>query len=48
MLDALIQLNVRKRLELNTPNFIQKMNIGEAPEYLIEQLKYVEEANRTD
>ena len=40
-------LNVDKRLELNTLNFIQKMKIGEAPEYLTKQLKYVGELNRT-
>ena len=41
MLDALRWLNVHKRSELNTLNFIQKMKIGEAPEYLTEQLKYL-------
>ena len=44
MLDALRWLNVHKRSELNTLNFIQKMKIGEAPEYLTEQLKYVGKA----
>ena len=33
MLDARRWLNVRKRLELNTQKFIQKIKIGEAPEY---------------
>ena len=36
-------LIVHKRLELNMLNFIQKIKIGEAPEYLTEQLKYVGE-----
>ena len=44
MLDALRWLNAHKILELNTLNFIQKMKIGEVPEYLTEQLKYVREA----
>ena len=35
MLDAVRWLNVHKRLELNT----LKVKIGEAPEYLTEQLK---------
>ena len=42
-LDALRWLNVHKIFELNTLNFIQKLKIGEAPKYLTEQLKYVEE-----
>lgn len=41
MLDTLKWLNIRQRLELNTLNFIQKMKMGNAPEYLIEQLQYV-------
>ena len=40
MLDALRWLKVRKRLELNTLIFIQKMKIEETPEYLTELLKY--------
>ena len=44
MLDALRWLNVCKRLELNALNFIQKIKIGEAPEYVTEQTKYVSEA----
>ena len=43
MLDALRWLYVLKRLELNALNFIKKMRIGEAPEYLTKQLKYVGE-----
>ena len=45
MLDALGWLNVHKRLELNTLNFIQKIKIGEATEYLTKQFKYVGEAD---
>ena len=45
MLNALRWLNVRKILELNTLNFIQKINIEEAPEYLTEQLEYVGEVH---
>ena len=44
MLNAPRWLNVHKRLELNALNFIQKMKIKGAPEYLTEQLKYVREA----
>ena len=43
MLHVLRWLNVHKRLELNTLNFIQKIKIGEAPEYRTEQLKYAAE-----
>ena len=43
MLDALRWLNMRKRLELNMLNLIQKIQIR-APEYITEQLKYVGEA----
>lgn len=43
MLDSLKWLNITQRLEFNTLNFIQKMKIGSAPEYLTEQLKYVGE-----
>ena len=35
---------MRKRLVFNTLNFIQKIKIGGAPEYLTEELKYVEKA----
>ena len=41
VLDALRWLNVHKSLKSKTLNFIQKMKIGEAPEYLTEQLKYL-------
>lgn len=43
MLDTLKWLNIHQRLELNTLQFIHKMKIGNAPEYLTEQLGYVRE-----
>ena len=34
-------LNVRERLQVKNVYFIRKMKIGDAPEYLTEQLRYV-------
>lgn len=44
MLESLKWLNIKQRLQLNTINFIQKIKIGKAPEYLTEQIRYVREA----
>lgn len=41
MLNCLKWLNIRQRLKLNTLVFIQKMKMGDAPQYLCEQLIYV-------
>lgn len=41
MLETLKWLNIKQRIELNTINFIHKIKMGEAPEYLTEQLTYV-------
>lgn len=41
MLNSLKWLNIKQRLEMNTLHFIQKMKIGNAPEYLMDQLNYV-------
>ena len=38
MLDTLKWLNVRERLQVNTIYFIRKMKIGDASDYLTEQL----------
>ena len=43
MLDTLKWLNIRERLQVNTIYFIRKMKIGDAPDYLTEQLRYVGE-----
>ena len=43
MLDTLKWLNIRERLQVNTIYFIRKMKIGDVPEYLTEQLRYVGE-----
>lgn len=43
MLDTLKWLNIQQRLALNTLNFVQKMKMGNAPDYLIGQLNYVGE-----
>lgn len=43
MLNSLKWLNITQRLEFNTLNFIQKMKIGSAPEYLTQQLRFVGE-----
>ena len=44
MLDTLKCLNIKVGLQANTIYFIRKMIIGDAPEYLTEQLHYVKEA----
>lgn len=44
MLDTLKWLNIKQRLQLNTFTFIHKMKTGNAPEYLTEQLRYVNES----
>ena len=36
-------VKIKEKLQGNTINFIRKMKIGDAPEYLTEQLRYVEE-----
>ena len=41
MLDTLKWLNIRERLHHNIIYFIRKMKIGDAPDYLAEQLHYV-------
>ena len=43
MLDELKWLNVRERLQVNTIYFIRKMKICDAPDYLIQQLRFVGE-----
>lgn len=43
MLSSLKWLDIQQRLELNTLNFIQKMKMGNAPQYLCDQLEYVGE-----
>lgn len=43
MLDSLQWLNIKQRLEMNTLCFVQKMKMGNAPEYLCENIKYVGE-----
>ena len=44
MLNALKWMNVKKRLEMNTLQFIQKIKTGDGFKYLTEQLRYVGEA----
>ena len=39
MLDTLKCLNIKERLQINTIYFIRKMKIGDAPDYLTEQLR---------
>lgn len=41
MLDALKWLDIKQRLQLNTICFIQKIKMGNAPECLLEQIRYV-------
>ena len=43
LIDTLKWLNVRERLQVNTIYFIRKMKIGDVPDYLTEQLRYVGE-----
>ena len=40
MLDTLKWLSIRERLQVNAMYFIQKIKIGDAPDYLPEQLRY--------
>ena len=42
-LDTLKWLNGKERLQVNTTCFIQKLKIGDAPDYLTEQLREVRE-----
>ena len=44
VLDPRKWLNIQQKLVVNTLPFIQKMKIGKAPTYLIEQLGYVRDA----
>ena len=43
LLDTLKWLNIRERLQVNTIYFIHKTKIGDAPDYLTEQLRYLGE-----
>ena len=43
MLATLKCLNIRERLQVNSIYFIRKMKIGNVPDYLTEQLRYVGE-----
>ena len=40
MLDILKRLNIQQRLVFNKLQFIQKIRIGQAPNYLTEQFGY--------
>ena len=46
MLDTLKRLNIRERLQVKTIHFIRKMKIGDAPDYLTEQLRYIGEVQQ--
>lgn len=41
MLESLKWLNIQQRLKFNTIYFIQKMKIGCAPEYMLDEIRYV-------
>lgn len=40
MFESLKWLNINKKLELITLNFIRKIKYGNTPEYLCEQIRY--------
>ena len=45
MLATLKWLNIKERLQVNTIYCTRKMKIGDAPDYLTEQLRYVNPYN---